>query len=142
MGISKDRALAMGRSIKTLRSKRDFTQKELAELSGISESSLRSYELGARYPKAKCIVAIAEALGVPPEALDTCNITTELELLHALFRAEDQFGIVIDCYGFVEAGSKKMEEAMDEWFRMSLKLKKNEITEEHYQNWKDTYTFD
>lgn len=35
-----------------------------------------------------------------------------------------------------------MEEAMDEWFRMSLKLKKNEITEEHYQNWKDTYTFD
>ena len=29
-------------------------------------------------------------------------------MLHALFRAEDQFGIVIDCYGFVEAGSKKM----------------------------------
>ncbi len=34
MGISKDRALAMGRSIKTLRNKRNLTQKELAELSG------------------------------------------------------------------------------------------------------------
>jgi len=35
-----------------------------------------------------------------------------------------------------------MEEAMDKWFQMSLKLKKNEITEEQYQDWKDTYTFD
>lgn len=142
MGISKDRALAMGRSIRTLRSKRDLTQKELAELSGVSESSLRSYELGARYPKAECIVAIAEALDVPPETLDTCNITTELELLHALFRAEDQFGIVTDCYGFVGGGSEKMQEAMSEWFWMSFKLQDGEITEEQYQDWKDTYTFD
>ncbi|MCH3944671.1 MAG: helix-turn-helix domain-containing protein [Lachnospiraceae bacterium] len=142
MGISKDRALAMGRSIRTLRSKRNLTQKELANLSGISESSLRSYELGARYPKAECIVAIAEALGVPPESLDTCNITTELELLHALFRAENQLGIFIDCYGLVGGGSKKMQEAMNKWCRMSLKLKEGEITEEQYQDWKDTYTFD
>lgn len=142
MGIYKDRALAMGRSIRTLRKRRNLTQKELAQLSGLSESSLRSYELGARYPKADSIARIAKALAVAPESFDTCNITTELELLHALFRAEDQFGIVIDCYGFVEVGSKKMEEAMDKWFQMSLKLKKNEITEEQYQDWKDTYTFD
>ena len=130
MGTHKDRALAMGRSIRTLRKRRNLTQKELAQLSGLSESSLRSYELGARYPKADGIARIAKALAVP------------LELLHALFRAEDQFGIVINCYGEVVAGSKKMEEAMDKWFQMSLKLKKNEITEEQYQDWKDTYTFD
>lgn len=35
-----------------------------------------------------------------------------------------------------------MEEAMDKWFQMSLKLKKNEITEEQYQDWKDSYTID
>ena len=142
MGTHKDRALAMGRSIRTLRKRRNLTQKELAQLSGLSESSLRSYELGARYPKADGIARIAKALAVPLECFDTCNITTELELLHALFRAEDQFGIVINCYGEVVAGSKKMKEAMDKWFQMSLKLKKNEITEEQYQDWKDTYTFD
>lgn len=142
MGIHKDRALAMGRSIRTLRKRRNLTQKELAQLSGLSEDSLRSYELGTRYPKADAIAKIAEALTVPPECFDTCNITTELELLHALFRAEDQFGIVIDCYGSVVVGSKRMEEAMDKWFQMSLKLKKNEITEEQYQDWKDSYTID
>lgn len=35
-----------------------------------------------------------------------------------------------------------MKEAMDKWFQMSLKLKKNEITEEQYQDWKDSYTID
>lgn len=142
MRISKDRALAMGRSIRTLRSKRNLTQKELAELSGVSESSLRSYELGTRYPKAECIVAIAEALGVPPETLDTCNIATELELLHALFRAEDQLGIFITCYRLVGGGSERMQVAMNKWCRMSFKLQDGEITEEEYQDWKDTYTFD
>ena len=43
MGTHKDRALAMGRSIRTLRKRRNLTQKELAQLSGLSESSLRSY---------------------------------------------------------------------------------------------------
>ena len=81
MRILEDRASAMGRSIRTLRERRNLTQKELAELSGLSESSLRSYELGARYPKI-------------------------------------------------------------EWFWMSFKLQDGEITEEEYQDWKDTYTFD
>lgn len=35
-----------------------------------------------------------------------------------------------------------MQEAMNEWFWMSFKLQDGEITEEEYQDWKDTYTFD
>lgn len=38
------------RKIKKLREKRQLTQKQLAALSGISESALRSYELGDRKP--------------------------------------------------------------------------------------------
>ena len=74
MGIHKDRALAMGRSIRTLRKRRNLSQKELAQLSGLNESSLRSYELGARYPKADSIARIAKALAVPPESLDMCML--------------------------------------------------------------------
>ena len=59
MRILEDRASAMGRSIRTLRERRNLTQKELAELSGLSESSLRSYELGARYPKIDSITKIS-----------------------------------------------------------------------------------
>lgn len=142
MGISKDRAAAIGKSIRILRKRRNLTQKDLSYLSGISESSLRSYELGARYPKAECIRAIAKALGVPPESLDTSNIATELELLHALFRAEDQLGIFITCYGLVGGGSERMRDAMEQWCRMSFKLNDGKITEEQYQDWKDAYTFE
>lgn len=35
-----------------------------------------------------------------------------------------------------------MQEAMNKWCRMFFKLKEGEITEEQYQDWKDTYTFD
>ena len=51
MRILEDRASAMGRSIRTLRERRNLTQKELAELSGLSESSLRSYSLVLVIPR-------------------------------------------------------------------------------------------
>ena len=53
--------------IKKLREKRQLTQKQLAELSGISESALRSYELGDRKPKKEVLEHIAKALRVRPE---------------------------------------------------------------------------
>lgn len=49
------------RVIKKLRLKRGHTQKDLARLSGISESALRSYELGARKPKPEVQERIAMA---------------------------------------------------------------------------------
>ena len=52
------------RKIKKLREKRRLTQKQLAELSGISESALRSYELGDRKPKKEVLEHIAKALRV------------------------------------------------------------------------------
>lgn len=59
------------RKIKKLREKRQLTQKQLAELSGISESALRSYELGDRKPKKEVLEHIAKALRVRPEYLST-----------------------------------------------------------------------
>ena len=55
--------------IKKLREKRQLTQKQLASLSGISESALRSYELGDRKPKKEVLERIAMALRVRPEYL-------------------------------------------------------------------------
>lgn len=52
------------RVIKKLRSKKRHTQKELAQLSGISESALRSYELSARKPKPEAQERIVMALRV------------------------------------------------------------------------------
>lgn len=50
--------------IKKLRIQRGFTQKELGEKAGISESTIRKYELGQRNPKFETISRIASSLGV------------------------------------------------------------------------------
>lgn len=61
--------MTLGEKIKKLRQLRKWTQKELGEHSGISEATIRKYELGLRNPKTAQINKIAEALGVQPSAL-------------------------------------------------------------------------
>ena len=56
------------RKIKKLREKRQLTQKQLAELSGISESALHSYELGDRKPKKEILERIAMAIDIRTDA--------------------------------------------------------------------------
>lgn len=54
-----------GERIKEIRKKRNLTQKQLGELSGIAESTIRSYELGRLNPKYETLEKIAKALKVP-----------------------------------------------------------------------------
>ena len=71
-----------------------MTQRELANaIDGISESALRSYELGERCPKQNTLERIAETLDVAPACFDTYGIERYDELVHALFLLEDRFGI-------------------------------------------------
>ena len=56
--------LIIGEKIKMYRRLRDFTQKELAEQSGVSEASIRKYEAGTRSPKKEQLKKLAAALGI------------------------------------------------------------------------------
>ena len=58
-----------GDKIKHYRTLRNLTQKELAELSGISEIAIRKYESGERKAKLKTLYALSEVLNVPPPVL-------------------------------------------------------------------------
>ena len=71
--------------IKRLREKRQLTQKQLAELSGISESAMRSYELGDRKPKKEVLERIAMALGSGPS----------MEFFYALLENDELYGYAI-----------------------------------------------
>lgn len=53
-----------GEAIKYYRTKSGMTQKRLAEISGVSEISIRKYESNDRTPKIKTIFSIAGALKV------------------------------------------------------------------------------
>ena len=80
------------RKIKKLREKRQLTQKQLAELSGISESALRSYELGDRKPKKEVLEHIAKALRVRSEYLSAPEFGPKMEFFYALLENDELYG--------------------------------------------------
>lgn len=61
--------MAIGRAIKFFRKGRRMTQKQLADLVGCAEITIRQYENESREPKQKTLDKIAEALGTSAQTL-------------------------------------------------------------------------
>lgn len=59
----------LAEKLRQLRSLRGLTQREVAQVAGIDESTVRSYELARRMPKPEHVRSLAAALEVMPEAL-------------------------------------------------------------------------
>ena len=139
--MEQPRSRLMGESIRCLRLARGMTQRELADAAGLMESTLRSYELGARYPKRECIEAIASALDVRAEALGGYNIETSLNLVHAMFNCEERFGLIPDPNGFACLTSTDpiVRCALHDWGLMRVAMLNEEISVEEYRVWKDRY---
>lgn len=134
------------REIKKLREKRQLTQKELAELSGISESDMRSYELGDRKPKKDVLEHIAMALRVRPEYLSVSEFVRGMEFFYALLENDEMFGYTITeingrpvIAGGLMTASMTFDGFLRDWNEIKLKLDAKEITREEYEDWKGTY---
>lgn len=61
--------MTIGERIKQARKTKGFTQKQLGEASGTSETTVKQYERGVRQPRLEQLQAIATALDVPLERL-------------------------------------------------------------------------
>lgn len=59
----------LAEKLRQLRSLRGLTQREVAQVAGIDESTVRNYELARRMPKPEHVRSLAAALEVMPEAL-------------------------------------------------------------------------
>lgn len=131
----------LGRKIFELRQRRHMTQRQLAEAAGLSESALRSYELGDRNPKEKHLERIALALKVRPEAFTCREAMTNLQAIHLLFSMEDSFGIApTDPSGVtLDSSNPTIKKALRDWGKKHAELENGEITSEEYADWKDTY---
>jgi transcriptional regulator with XRE-family HTH domain len=62
-------------SLRALRTRRGFTQAELAARSGLSLMSVRSYEAGRRRPTAPALQSIIDAIGLPREEANALMAT-------------------------------------------------------------------
>lgn len=91
--------MTIGEKIKAYRSIFKLTQKELAELSGVSEISIRKYEAGERNPKLEQIRKIAQALRLPEEEFfeiqykETTDVKTVGDVMSILLLLEEKVGI-------------------------------------------------
>lgn len=61
--------MTTGERIRSIRKSRNLTQKQLGELTGIAEPTIRRYELGKLNPKYETIEKIADKLGTTPAFL-------------------------------------------------------------------------
>lgn len=132
--------------IKKIREKRQLTQKQLAELIGISGSAMRSYELGDRKPKKEVLERIAMALGVRSECLSVLEFGPSMEFFYALLENDELYGYTITeindrpaITGRLIAVGVTFDGFLGDWGKMKKKLDAKEITREEYENWKQIY---
>lgn len=130
----------LGKSIRNVRMRRNMTQRALAKATdGVSESALRSYELGERSPKQDALERIAKALDVAPACFDTYGIEHYHELMHALFLLEDRFGIEPCADGNIRLTDETIQSCVRTWWSWKEFLKEGKITREEYENRKDSF---
>lgn len=140
MSEPKHSNVLLGKSIREIRLRRGLTQREVSEaIGGISESPLRSYELGERRPKQNTLERIAETLDVAPACFDTYGIERYDELVHALFLLEDRFGIEPCADGSIRFTDEAIQSCVCTWRDWKEFLEKGKITREEYENRKDSF---
>ena len=76
--------MTVGEKIRKFRIDQGYTQKELAIMSGLSESAIRNYELGNRFPSSeqleKRINMVCTPTGMNPAYHNSCLKTKDMIL--------------------------------------------------------------
>lgn len=103
--------MKIGEKIKNFRILHDMTQKTLGEKAGISEATIRKYELGIRNPKPAQVKKIAQALEIGENLLldvplNTLSIETVGDVMALFFLLESRVG-------FTYSGEKEKDGTID-----------------------------
>ena len=115
---------------------------------GLSESAIRNYELGNRFPSSEQLEKIANSLKISPYAMSDPNFDTYVSVMHALFALEDQYGLHayrdesgVPQLMFKDKGhdSLNMLDHIGTWADMYQKFRNEEITEKEYLDWKSQF---
>lgn len=152
---AKDLATAnLGQKIRFYRQVAGLTQKELADVCGKNESTIRNYELGNRYPDDDTLFEIANALEISPYALSTPKANVAPSALQFLFNLEKTLELtptMIDGKAYLEVSSEidvddgaipplaNAKRMIAHWASMYEKFQNDEIEEETYLLWQAKY---
>lgn len=154
--------MTSGDKIRKIRELKGLSRKELANWCGMSEFTLRNYELGVSRIPHKQLEILAAKLGVNINALSNPTDNSLLSFAHILFDFEDEYELVplsieVDKNGEIEELyvclkiSDEINEDegyssmlayffLSEWNDMRERLTKGEITREEYNEWRYGYS--
>ena len=147
------KTMAIGERIRFIRNLRGMTQKILGTAIGFPEKTadirLAQYESGTRTPKDDITLALANALGVSPQALAVPDIDSCIGLAHTLFALEDIYGLTVEettdgevCLKIKNNRGRSTEELLKilaAWKEQADKCKSGEITKDTYDEWRYNY---
>lgn len=129
-------------TLRRLREKKGYTQDDLANVTGITKSAIRSYEQKKRLPKTSQIKVLSLALDVTEGALTFFDFGSPVQAAHALFQIANTFGLIPDklengdpVLRTVTAG---LEQIIDQWADELSEVEKGTAAFD-YQEWKDVY---
>ena len=146
--------MTVGEKIRKFRIDQGYTQKELAIMSGLSESAIRNYELGNRYPDSDTIFEISNALEISPYVLatpDPISAASSLQYLFSMEKTLDLTPTTIDGKVYLEVSSdidvndatiaplSNLKRMFNHWATMYEKFINEEIDEETYLLWQAKY---
>lgn len=132
-----------GKKLRRLRLLRNFTQKELAVKSGITDAAIRNYELGSRSPNKEQLIKIAKALNCDISALINHESISHYEIMQILFDYEKDIKLipVLDEDGSIKLISiySNVNDFLMEWYKMKQKHYNGEISDVELEDWKLSY---
>ena len=109
---------------------------------------MAQYESGARTPKAELTAALANELGVSPQALNVPNIDSYIGLMHTLFTLEDIYGLSIERRDGAVVfridprkgkDAARISEMVYAWAPVAEKYRAGDISKDEYDKWRYNY---
>jgi transcriptional regulator with XRE-family HTH domain len=145
----------LGAKIRKFRKLKGFTQKQLGEMCGFNESTIRNYELGNRYPDEEALTTIADALGIDRFAIADPDPSDVYGMLQILFEAESRYGLspqtvdgevhlVVkplhdDASVEEKLGAAQLKEGLGIWNHINSIYEDGNLLDEEYDDWKSRY---
>ena len=132
--------MTLGEKIKFHRGLKGLTQKQLGDMTGIHEVSIRKYEANKIAPKRDQLEKISDCLGVPLNEFFELKIVTDSDILPLLFAIDDAFEIEItsdDSKTFkMEFKEPLLNHFLRDWQSIKQLYEIGGVSEDDYKMWK------
>ena len=133
--------MTLGEKIKHHRTMKGLTQKQLGQMTGIHEVSIRKYEANKISAKRDQLEKIADALSVPVNEFLELKVVTDSDVLPLLFAIDNVFEIEItsdDNKTFkMEFKEPMLNHFLRDWQSIKQLTELGRVRPEDYELWKN-----